>query len=234
MDILVQFLPIFYLHSNEQYNSMLFATYRNHCEEITQLDGVYLSINDVACKYGRSNELQVFAGIVNLTDEDGVQVTDLVYYLFFPYNGPMGPFHVGSHWYDMEHVTLRFRGHVVTRDSVPFKVLFSIHSSYKWFDYDSPILSKYNKHLEVFVARNSHACYPRPGTYLRYMGFANDHCNRGTRPQPSIILYNPTDPIFAYKSVIGLKDTHNLNRDEFKFGEVASVYNNSITSYCCT
>ena len=32
--------------------------------------------------------------------------------------------------------------------------------------------------LVVYVARKSHACYPRPGCYTRVFGLANDRCSR--------------------------------------------------------
>lgn len=41
--------------------------------------------------------------------------------------------------------------------------------------------------LVVYIARNSHACYPHAGIYVRIFGFANDHCSsRGLRMMSNI------------------------------------------------
>jgi hypothetical protein len=239
-DLVLTFMPRFHIHSNERYFSMYIDNYIACCTQSE--DGLSLTVRDESiesCKTGGAHELQVLANVIELTDDTGKLVTDIVYYIFYPFSGGIGLFNSGEHWYDMEHVTLRFFGgrKDIKLESFPAKVLFSIHSKYRWFDWESRDLSKVDNRLHVYVAKGSHACYPRPGTYCRYFGVANDVCNDGYIPMyVNTKMYDATDPIFKYKSVCGNNQSNTWNRRELYFGEapVYSSYANSIATYMFT
>jgi hypothetical protein len=244
LKIATKYLPEFHIHSKEKYNSILIRAYISMC---TPYGDNHLRPND-SCKKGVKDQLQILANVVELTNESGEPVTDIVYYLFFPYNGPVGALKQGAHWYDMEHVTLRFKCSFTYlsmcwfSDSATFitpcEVLFSIHSKFKWINWESSELTKTNNNsrLVVFVAQNSHACYPQPKTYWRYLGFGNDSCDYGSIPSNSVIMiYNPFVDVFLYKCVDGSDDeSHNWNRRELRYGEFNAPHSQSITSYMYT
>lgn len=236
-DIVRRLMPRFHIHSEEAYNSMFIDNYRRYCTE--SADGTALTMTNESCRWGTPNDLQIFASIVELTDERGDAVTDIVYYLFFPFNGAVGLANQGEHWYDMEHVTLRFLGprSFLNPLAVPERVMFSIHSKYRWFEWTSKDILKTDNKLHVFVARGSHACYPKPRTYCRYLGFANDHCDIGKVPEfVNIIMYDPHNKLFQYKSVCDGDPGRNFNRKELIYGEAPNIspYAGSITSYAFT
>ena len=83
---------------------------------------------------------------------------------------------LGYHPDDIEFVSIYY-----TEDGTPEKVYFSQHSIGKgegvWRPYKSCQFR--DGYLVVYVARNSHACFPTPGTQVRVFGFANDVTERG-------------------------------------------------------
>lgn len=101
-------MPNFHIHSKEEYHSMLINEYITKC--VKSADNLHLTIADYSCKTGTRDILQLLVNVVELVDENHEQVVDVVFYMFFPYNGNIGIVKQGEHWYDMEHVTLRFRG----------------------------------------------------------------------------------------------------------------------------
>jgi hypothetical protein len=85
--------------------------------------------------------------------------------------------HLGYHPNDIEHISI-----YSTQTSIDM-VYFSAHSPGQgmWLKWKDCELSEAGS-LIVYVARNSHACYPHAGTYWRLFGLANDVCsNRGKR-----------------------------------------------------
>lgn len=243
--IIKHYMPYFRIHADEKYKSMFIKDYITCCSESE--DKATLTVVQKECKYGCENQLQIVSNVVELMDDNNEAVVDVIYYMFFPYNGGLGLFKTGTHWYDMEHVTIRFKATNIQElldgvisssiSKIPYKVLFSIHSKYRWFDWSSFDISITNGKLNVYIAKNSHACYPRPNTYIRYFGMANDVCNQGyINKNIDIIMYDPSNPIFQYKSVVDNDDTKNWNRRELHWGELPlySSYKNSITCYMFT
>lgn len=78
---------------------------------------------------------------------------------------------LGFHKEDVEFVA------IYTKEDSK-KVYFSAHSQEgKFYKYEDCLFE--NGHLVVYVALNSHACYPYPKRYWRLCGLANDVCSDG-------------------------------------------------------
>ena len=60
------------------------------------------------------------------------------------------------------------------------KIYFSAHTRGQgmWVDFNDCEVNDKDDFI-IYVALNSHACYPHPGLYLRNFGFSNDYCREG-------------------------------------------------------
>lgn len=81
------------------------------------------------------------------------------------------------HEVDLEHVTLEI-------DPATKKILriyFGSHGSKEgmWLPANSPDIQWNGTHFKAYVARGGHGLYPRPGTYVRIFGLANDQTGEG-------------------------------------------------------
>lgn len=78
---------------------------------------------------------------------------------------------LGYHPHDIEYVS------VYSHDGQSELVYFAAHSRGQgfWVPWEKCEFSE--GHLVVYVARNSHACYPHSGVYVRVFGMANDVCS---------------------------------------------------------
>ena len=127
------------------------------------------------------------------------------YRLYYIYNGGIGCGHcfcpqegkLGFHDVDREHVK------ILLKDDKPMFVYFSAHSDEgKWVHWKDCIID--NNHLVVYVARASHANYPKSGIWWRIFGVANDICSdRGKMVIPELELdkelsYNPENEEKCY------------------------------------
>ncbi len=89
----------------------------------------------------------------------------------------------GYHRHDLEAVTVLF-----TQGGLPRHVFFFAHADRQgmwvpWAECERTA----DGALVVYVARGSHASYPRPGRYWRVLGFANDVCSsRGAMVRPVV------------------------------------------------
>ncbi len=128
---------------------------------------------------------------------DGVDKIFIHYIFFYGYNGayriaPIG-FHikdVGAHEADIEHVTVQVDETTKTID----RVYFSAHSDEGGWHSDNAFEGT---HPVIYVARGSHANYPKKGIYVRIFGFANDVTQHGMRWTPQIVrLYLQNDERF--------------------------------------
>lgn len=225
--IINAFMPVFHIHSDESYHSMWISEYMD-C--VNQTDPYTLTLMNQSCIYGNKHHMQILSNMVELVDDYGIVVTDIVYYVFYPYNGNIGIVDMGEHYYDMEHVTIRFQTSIeqMSNITMPYKVLYSIHSEYMWMNWTD---TTHDAKLHVYVAKGSHASYPYAGTYIRYYGVANDKCDDGyTSYIINNIIYDPTNSIFQYTSVSDGDTGRNWNRREFKWGEspAYSSYSGSV------
>lgn len=106
-------------------------------------------------------------------------VLQLQYWFFYPYNGWVSRCFKNTHRHegDWEHITVEINN----QSGNIQRVFFSKHGSResKWYSIDE--LKFTDNHVHVYVARNSHACYPTPGQHprgpvlfgkhLKYLGF---------------------------------------------------------------
>lgn len=89
----------------------------------------------------------------------------------------------GYHEHDVEFVS------IYERDGSPTLVYFSAHARGQgcWRELSKCRTNRLG-HLIVYVAKNSHACYPEPGIYTRVFGFANDICSdKGKWVKPKLV-----------------------------------------------
>ena len=89
--------------------------------------------------------------------------------------------YLGFHEHDIEHVS------IYSWTGVPVMVYFSAHGRGQgmWKQWDKCEKDKDGR-LVVYIARNSHACYPEPKTYWRVFGLANDECSsKGKQVTPT-------------------------------------------------
>jgi hypothetical protein len=103
---------------------------------------------------------------------------------------------LGFHPHDVEHVS------IYSRNGTNMLVYFSAHGYGQgmWKEWNECEKDKDNR-LVVYVARNSHACYPESRTYIRAFGLANDECSsEGKTVIPSIFY-----PSFDWCSSNGVK-----------------------------
>jgi hypothetical protein len=95
-------------------------------------------------------------------DSDGDVADDVSYTMWFPYNGTSEP-----HVSDKEFIKIRFR------NDQPVGAYLSNHATGYWVRWSDMALTPSGRPI-VYVSRESHAMYHRPGTHYRALGFAND------------------------------------------------------------
>lgn len=121
--------------------------------------------------------------------KDGYTV--MIYTMYYKKNLAIGLGHtlfpyarmLGYHDVDIEFVAIYQKPGIK-------KVYFSAHSKEgRFLDWED--CEKENGELVVYIALNSHACYPKAGRYWRYGGFANDVCSsKGRRLNKPTFVYN--------------------------------------------
>ena len=92
---------------------------------------------------------------------------------------------LGYHEHDIEHVS------IYSQHGKPITVYFSAHGRGQgmWRDWDMCEKDSSGR-LVVYVALNSHACYPEPKKYWRVFGLANDDCsNKGRELKSPNVLH---------------------------------------------
>ncbi|GBG72666.1 hypothetical protein CBR_g12238 [Chara braunii] len=124
----------------------------------------------------------------------GVEYTAITYSLYYVENpspafGGLFPRNVGYHEGDVEKLTILYSKDPY-REWEPCHVYFFAHGSGQgiWLPWGECQHTDDN-YLIVYVAKNSHASYYLPGTYVRIFGVANDHCSeRGKHLRVSAYL----------------------------------------------
>lgn len=107
----------------------------------------------------------------------GVEYVDLIYTAFLAWNGSISLLAgQGEHPNDVETTIVRLRASDLDR---PVRVYFQQHSGFGW--YDASEIEHEGDRVVVYLARQSHECYPHAGRYMRIFGFADDLCNSGIR-----------------------------------------------------
>jgi hypothetical protein len=119
------------------------------------------------------------------------------YFIYYLYNGGIGCGYslfpnnkkLGYHENDIERVQIL----IDTETNLPKFVFFSAHRNEgKWVKWDDCEKNK-DGDLKVFVARGSHANYPKSGTWYRIFFLANDQCSKnGIKIIPELVQRNFT------------------------------------------
>lgn len=221
--LLNKYRPILYLHSQEDYfpssidfilensflqkkdktklldkplsSSILYDSYKGEAGKDTEI-----VLSPSSLKVGQKDPLNSIPiyGIAKLINNK----THLFYNFIYPYNGAKnvaGLRDVGAHFGDIEHITI-----VLNPDNTISELFYAAHGSSegRWlkpkdvtFEGDRPI---------VYVAKYSHASYPKEGVVFRFFGFGNDYTNKGFKWDPQVIrLYEDTDTVNFNKNTMG-------------------------------
>lgn len=127
------------------------------------------------------------------------------YFIYYLYNGAIGFGYnffpnkpaLGYHENDIERVKVL----IDIETNLPKFVFFSAHRNEgKWVKWEDCKKNK-DENLKIYVARSSHANYPKAGTWCRIFFLANDNCsNAGKKIVPELVQrsfeFNPP----AYES----------------------------------
>ncbi|VFQ64517.1 unnamed protein product [Cuscuta campestris] len=147
-------------------------------------DGSYwldLPIDEAEKERVKKGSLKDFTCYIHVKPMFGGAFTDLVFWVFYPFNGParakvefvtvkLGS--LGEHIGDWEHVTLR----VSNMSGELKKVYFSQHNGGMWANASQVEYQKGNKPV-VYSSYNGHAAYPKAGDVLqgiKNIGLRND------------------------------------------------------------
>ena len=106
------------------------------------------------------------------------------YITCYSYNRPfrvMRFLKVGEHWCDIEHQTLE-----LDADLKPVRLYYAAHGGENgvWVAWDD--VEKSGDRPVVYVAKGSHASYPKAGYWFRLFGAANDQTARGFLWDPAL------------------------------------------------
>ena len=169
--------------------------------------------------------------IINLVPVYGIikyykDYIDIIYIFNYYYNNPYKFFGIyvgGEHQADLEHIRIRITNDNFYNNNLPYKVnsiYYSAHSTdqgrweklknIEWYN-NIP-----NGQPVIYVAKGSHANYPKPGTWFRIFGFANDKTTKKKAikwmPYTVINLNHNTD-IMSYQGDMGNDGVNSINRD---------------------
>jgi len=232
MNVLIRrYLPNFYFHSRENYFSCDMNRYIN-CTSMWGNNPLFRKVESENIKHGVRSEFQIASNLVVKRDENSNIVTDIIYAVFFPYNGNIGIVNKGEHWVDIEHVTLRFKHtprRLIELNGVePNFIYFSHHSNGTWKRYDDTIINDNGK-INVYIAKHSHAFYWKPKTFYRYCGFANDKCDTGRKVSNDHINLAVYDikailPLFKYMQ-FHQSETNNFKDKQWLYNGETDPYN---------
>ncbi|MCO5551493.1 hypothetical protein L7F22_004997 [Adiantum nelumboides] len=191
--LMLHYGPVFYFHPDEIYfpssvtwffeqGALLYKKDAEKPEELAcdgcnlpvdSLEGDYwlgLPVGDIAETVKKGN-LASAQGYVQVKPMLGGTFTDLVIWIYYPFNGPstakLGMVDVplgkiGEHVSDWEHVTLRISnltGHLK-------RVYFAQHSGGIWVN-ASEVEYAHGNNVAVYSSKSGHASYPHPGLVLQ-------------------------------------------------------------------
>ena len=153
---------------------------------------------------------------VNNAELNGVKYIDIIYNVFYGYNGIL----FDNHIFDSEFVTVR-----VMEDELIFNnMFFSQHGggfwtkNIEWMD-GKPV---------VFIAKGSHSNWPTKGKHVRYLGFGNDYCTSITDSEKWPV-FNPNLVLLSSEFQ---QPFPTLNQEFMSFvGSLSQDFGSNITCY---
>ncbi len=105
----------------------------------------------------------------------GVEYVDVIYTAMLGWNGSISLLAgEGEHPNDVETVVVRLAASDLEH---PVRYMFQQHGGFAW--YEPPEVELEGERLVVYLARQSHECYPHPGRATRLFGIADDICDSG-------------------------------------------------------
>lgn len=213
-ELVKNFCPIFYLHSNEPYFPSpweeiikMTTLYENDTEIISNKDlnkdtklvvKNNLKVNKIQDrkynlklthinKKGHLNKPEIQAFITDIVHYKKDHYINIRYEIFYPYNGTLDP-----HVRDIERMIIRLK--IEGRNGIDLDS----------YDYINPTISrvylsahsggkwfkekdfeKEDGRIIVYIANESHAYYPEPRIYRRFFRFGDDQCEKGIKYDPS-------------------------------------------------
>ena len=162
---------------------------------------------------------------------------DLHYFAFYLKDAGLkiiGSWTSGSHPYDIEHLVVQ----VDRTTAAVTGILYQPHGFAEHFfikgEADlAQVLVDAARPL-VFVSQGKHGQYPTPGTIIRYLGFANDHCNPADPNKPSGTTVHPaTSRLLAQSSIDGGKFKGIKNRLEIDYSTIPVVPLSKVKTHMC-
>lgn|GEM_PF-3582169 len=132
-----------------------------------------------------------------------VDVVDLVYFFYYPYNRGKEVFSTifGSHVGDWEHITVRLSWQFGDMEWAfePYQIYLSAHNFGRNYDWDSSSLQKVDSHPLVYSAWGSHGLWVNSGDHIYdYAGSTPliDECDAGTvwNTWENIVAFDYYDP----------------------------------------
>lgn len=173
-------------------------------------------------KYIIKNDIPIYVSI-KYPIINGQEYVDITYSWIHAYNGPYSFLGIkfGDHLADLEHVTIRII------DNQLHAVYFSYHAEGMWLSGSEIEYAKIGElnHPIIYVALNSHECYPTAGRKWRMFGIANDHCSsydEGIKWLPNNLIHiTPTFPEWmAYQGHLGMNGIDTFSKKSwFLYGE---------------
>ena len=234
-----KFKPNIYLHSDETIQPMSFDDYIKKSELL--INGInilkkgdvklplqehinkenYKCLNFIGeSKFPNQNDINNIPlyGKVNILNDKYI---DIIYMLFFPINTGYNICCniIGYHSADLECIILRIN----KRFELIENIYLSAHGEIECQNYNYKNISYEKNSIRItpiiYCALGSHALYPKPKTYIRIGGFANDKTNKGILWKTNnIINLNNRQDILSFKGNLGI-DTNkepsvsDFNRD---------------------
>jgi len=106
----------------------------------------------------------------------GVRYVDIVYTVMLAWNGSISLIAgQGEHPNDVETIVVRL---AATDLDHPVRYMFQQHGGFCWYEpAEVELDSAHDGRLVVYLARESHECYPHAGRYMRLFGAADDVCD---------------------------------------------------------
>lgn len=160
-------------------------------------------------RLGRRDFNNVYVDAFHFRDEDRYYIT---YVTTFGWNHAfqvLRYMRIGEHYADIEHQMIEFN-----TSGKPLRMYFAAHGGENgmWVAWDKVEHASNSPDTPiVYVARGSHASYPKIGYWFRLYGAANDQTNRGHLWEPGVnILYDPSSDRYDPKTMGWIRWTRDV------------------------
>lgn len=210
-ELVHDFRPIFYFHSEETYFPTTPDLYLENSELLDENENVVESVPITQAElysYASSGYEDYRLDLINTNiinndlDED-VPIyayvkeennkTYVTYLIFYAYSGPVNilGMDVGAHNADIEHITLEFdSNHELLR------AYYAAHGYTEGTWVPEQDVTFRRRRPVVYVAKHTHANYFDRGIVFRYLGFGNDEMERKIRWEPDVVYIREENDLY--------------------------------------